>query len=222
MPSAYDSADFAALLDAAVAEADWGGFEARRAQAAQRGKLRGIGCALFIEPAGGVAQSDEALLTFEPDGSLLLHEVAIASGQGHETVLPEIVGRALGIDPTRITLRAGRADGPALKGAGAFGSRSMMSMGSVSVEAANLVIKKGRTLASNALEAAEADIEYDAGAYRIAGTDRVVGLAELARCNPGALDSKAELPAPRAYPSGAHVAEVEVDPETMPCRALTW
>ncbi len=214
MPSAYDSADFAALLDAAVAEADWEGFEARRAEAAQRGKLRGIGCALFIEPAGGVAQSDEALLTFEPDGSLLLHEVAIASGQGHETVLPEIVGRALGIDPTRITLRAGRADGPALKGAGAFGSRSMMSMGSVSVEAANLVIKKGRTLASNTLEAAEADIEYEGGAYRIAGTDRVVGLAELARCNPGALDSKAELPAPRAYPSGAHVAEVEVDPET--------
>ncbi len=214
MPSAYDSADFAALLDAAVTEADWDGFEARRTEAAQRGRLRGIGCALFIEPAGGVAQSDEALLTFEPDGSLLLHEVAIASGQGHETVLPEIVGRALGIDPTRITLRAGRADGPALKGAGAFGSRSMMSMGSVSVEAANLVIKKGRTLASNALEAAEADIEYDGGDYRIAGTDRVVGLAELARCNPGALDSKAELPAPRAYPSGAHVAEVEVDPET--------
>ena len=214
MPSAYDSADFAALLDAAVAEADWDGFEARRAEAARRGKLRGIGCALFIEPAGGVAQSDEALLTFEPDGSLLLHEVAIASGQGHETVLPEIVGRALGIDPTRITLRAGRADGPALKGAGAFGSRSMMSMGSVSVEAANLVIKKGRTLASNALEAAEADIEYEGGAYRIAGTDRVVGLTELAQRNPGALDSKAELPAPRAYPSGAHVAEVEVDPET--------
>ena len=214
MPSAYDSADFAALLDAAVTEADWDGFEARRTEAAQRGRLRGIGCALFIEPAGGVAQSDEALLTFEPDGSLLLHEVAIASGQGHETVLPEIVGRALGIDPTRITLRAGRADGPALKGAGAFGSRSMMSMGSVSVEAANLVIKKGRTLASNALEAAEADIEYDGGDYRIAGTDRVVGLAELARCNPGALDSKAELPASRAYPSGAHVAEVEVDPET--------
>ena len=214
MPSAYDSADFAALLDAAVAEADWSGFEVRRAEAARRGKLRGIGCALFIEPAGGVAQSDEALLTFEPDGSLLLHEAAIASGQGHETVLPEIVGRALGIDPERITLRAGRADGPALKGAGAFGSRSMMSMGSVSAEAAGIVISKGMALASVALEASEADIEYADGAYRIAGTDRTVELAELARRHPGELDSKAELPAPRAFPSGAHVAEVEVDPDT--------
>ncbi len=214
MPSAYDSADFAALLDAAVAEADWSGFEVRRAEAARRGKLRGIGCAVFIEPAGGVAQSDEALLTFEPDGSLLLHEAAIASGQGHETVLPEIVGRALGIDPERITLRAGRADGPALKGAGAFGSRSMMSMGSVSAEAASIVISKGMALASVALEASEADIEYADGAYRIAGTDRTVELAELARRHPGELDSKAELPAPRAFPSGAHVAEVEVDPDT--------
>ena len=214
MPSAYDSADFAALLDAAVREADWDGFEARRAEAATHGKLRGIGCALFIEPAGGVAPADEAMLTFEPDGSLLLHEVAIASGQGHETVLPEIVGRTLGIAPERITLRAGRADGPALKGAGAFGSRSMMSMGNVSAEAAALVIKKGMALASAALEASEADIDYAGGAYRIAGTDRTVELAELARRNPGALDSKAELPAPRAFPSGAHVAEVEVDPDT--------
>ena len=214
VPSAYDSADFAALLDAAVTEADWDGFEARRAEAAGRGKLRGIGCAVFIEPAGGVAQSDEAMLTFEPDGTLLLHEVAIASGQGHETVLPEIVGRALGIDPERIALRAGRADGPALKGAGAFGSRSMMSMGSVSQAAAGMVIRKGMALASLALEASEADIEYAGGAYRIAGTDRLVGLAELARANPGALDSTAELPAPRAFPSGAHVAEVEVDPDT--------
>ncbi len=214
MPSAYDSADFAGLLDAAVREADWDGFEARRTEAARRGKLRGIGCALFIEPAGGVAPADEAMLTFEPDGSLLLHEVAIASGQGHETVLPEIVGRTLGIAPERITLRAGCADGPALKGAGAFGSRSMMSMGNVSAEAAGIVIRKGMALASAALEASEADIDYAGGAYRIAGTDRMVELAELARRNPGALDSKAELPAPRAFPSGAHVAEVEVDPDT--------
>ena len=214
MPSAYDSADFAALLDAAAGEADWPGFEARRAEAASRGRLRGIGCALFIEPAGGVAPSDEAAITFEPDGSILLHEVAIASGQGHETVLPELVGRALQIDPARITLRAGRADGPALKGGGAFGSRSMMSLGSVSVEAAGLVLKKGMALAADALEVAEADLAYADGAYRIAGTDRTVGLAELAQRHPGALDSTAELAAPRAFPSGAHVAEVEVDPDT--------
>ena len=222
MPSAYDSADFGALLDAAVAEADWDGFEARRAEAKARGKLRGIGCALFIEPAGGVSPTDEAMLTAEPDGTLLLHEVAIASGQGHETVLPEIVGRALGIAPERITLRAGRADGPALKGAGAFGSHSMMSLGSVGVEAANILVAKGHVLAAAALEAAEADIEYAGGEYRIAGTDRAIGLAELARRNPGALDVKAELPAPRAFPSGAHVAEVEIDPETGVAELLRY
>ncbi len=214
MPSAYDSADFAALLDAAIAEADWDGFEDRRAEAATRGRLRGIGCAVFIEPAGGVSPTDEAALTFEPDGTLLLHEVAIASGQGHETVLPEIVGRALGIDPTRITLRQGRMDGPALKGGGAFGSRSMMAQGSVSAEVANVVIRKGMALAADALETAEADIAYSEGTYRIAGTDRAIGLDELARRHPGALDGRAELPSPRAFPSGAHVAEVEVDPDT--------
>jgi carbon-monoxide dehydrogenase large subunit len=214
IPNAYDSADFAALLDKALREADWDGFAARRAAAAARGRLRGIGCAMFIEPAGGGALSDEAALTFEPDGSMLLHEVAIASGQGHETVLPEIVGRALGIDPLHITLRAGRQDGPALKGAGAFGSRSMMSQGSVSVEAAKAVIRKGTALAAQALEAAEADIAYAAGTFRIAGTDRAISLADLARRFPGALDSRAELPAPSSFPSGVHVAEVEIDPET--------
>lgn len=214
MPSEYDSGDFQALLDAAVAEADWDGFEARRAEAATRGHLRGIGCAVFIEPAGGVSPTDEAAITFEPDGGILLHEVAIASGQGHETVLPELVGRALQIDPARITLRGGRMDSPALKGGGSFGSRSMMSMGSVSVEAAGVVLRKGLALAAEALEASEADISYTDGLYRITGTDRAIELAELAQRNPGALDSTAELPAPKAYPSGAHVAEVEIDPET--------
>ena len=214
IPSAFDGADFPALLDTALAEADWPGFEARRTEAARRGKLRGIGCAMFIEPAGGVSPTDEAAITFEPDGSILLHEVAIASGQGHETVLPAIAAGILGIEPERITLHAGRMESPALKGGGAFGSRSIMSQGSVCAQVAEVVIQKGRTLASTALEAAEADIEYDAGQFRIAGTDRAVTLDTLARTNPGALDSRAELPAPRAYPSGVHVAEVEIDPDT--------
>ena len=213
IPVAYDSADFAALLDAAVAEAAWDAFPARQAEAAARGKLRGIGCALFIEPAGGVAPADDVALTFE-DGGIVLHEVAIASGQGHETVLPEIAGRALGIDPMRITLRQGRNDGPAQKGAGAFGSRTMMSQGAGSVVAAAELVRKGRALASVQLEAAEADIVYADGAFVVDGTDRRVGLFELAAAHPGALDTVIEHKAPRAFPSGAHVAEVEVDPET--------
>jgi aerobic carbon-monoxide dehydrogenase large subunit len=213
-PSAYDSADFDALLDVALAESKWDTFPARRAEAARRGRLRGIGCALFIEPAGGVAPSDDVALTFEPNGSILLHEVAIASGQGHETVLPEIVGRALGIDPLRITLLAGRHDGPAQNGAGAFGSRSMMSQGAGSAAAAAEVLRKGKELASETLEAAPADIRYAAGDFIVDGTDRRVGLAELARLHPGGLDTTVAYPAPKAFPSGAHVAEVEIDPET--------
>ena len=214
VPTTYDSADFHALLDAALAEADWAGFDARRAEAAGRGRLRGIGCAVFIEPAGGVAPSDEVAITFEPDGGILLHEVAVSNGQGHETVFPQMVADVLQIDAERVSLRAGRHGGPALKGAGAFGSRTTMSVGSVSVAAAELVVQKGMALASEALEAAEADLVYGSGEYRIAGTDRVVTLSGLAQRFPGALDSLAELPAPRAFPSGAHVAEVEVDPDT--------
>jgi len=213
-PSAYDSADFDALLEVALAESKWDTFPARRAEAARRGRLRGIGCALFIEPAGGVAPFDDVALTFESDGSILLHEVAIASGQGHETVLPEIVGRALEIDPLRITLLAGRHDGPALNGAGAFGSRSMMSQGAGSAVAAAEVVRKGMELASETLEAAPADIRYAAGDFAVVGTDRRVGLAELARLHPGRLDTTVAFPAPKAFPSGAHVAEVEIDPET--------
>ncbi|HUD58867.1 MAG TPA: xanthine dehydrogenase family protein molybdopterin-binding subunit [Acetobacteraceae bacterium] len=213
-PAAYDSADFDALLDVALAESKWDTFPARRAAAARRGRLRGIGCALFIEPAGGVAPSDDVALTFEPNGSILLHEVAIASGQGHETVLPEIVGRALEIDPLRITLLAGRQDGPTLNGAGAFGSRSMMSQGAGSATAAAEVLRKGKELASETLEAAPADIRYAEGDFIVDGTDRRVGLAELARLHPGGLDTTVAYPAPKAFPSGAHVAEVEIDPET--------
>lgn len=211
---AYDSADFPALLDAALARAEWDGFAARRAEAAARGRLRGIGCAVFIEPAGGVSPTDEAAITFEPDGSILLHEVAVASGQGHETVLPELAARILEVEPERITLCAGRMDGPALKGGGAFGSRTMMAMGNVTVAAARAVLEKGRDLAAEALEAHPGDIAYAGGAFRIVGTDRAIELSALARANPGALDSRAELPAPKAFPSGAHVAEVEVDPDT--------
>ncbi len=130
-------------------------------------------------------------------------------------MLPEIVGRALQIDPARITLRQGRQDGPALKGAGAFGSRSMMSHGAAGAAAAKPVIEKGLALASDALEAAEADIAYADGEYRIAGTDRSDRAGgRWPAAFPAQLDSTVELPAPRAFPSGAHVAEVEVDPDT--------
>ncbi len=216
MAAVYDSGDYAALLDAVTREADWAGFEARRAEAATRGRLRGIGCAVFVEPAGGVAPRDEVLISFGGDGGITVHAAAHSSGQGHETVFPEIVARVLGLDPGAITLSAGDPDGPAVFGGGAFASRSMLSQGAASHVVARAVVEKGMTLASDALEAAASDIEYAAGEYRIAGTDRAVSLLELARPADGStpLDTMQALPASRAFPSGAHVAEVEVDPET--------
>ena len=210
--SEYDSGDYRAGLDKALAEADWGGFPARRAEAAARGKLRGIGCAVFVEPSGGVVPKDEVAITFDPDGQVVLHTVVTSNGQGHETVYPEIVARVLQIDPARVRLSAGDPEGPRLEGGGAFASRSMMSHGAASLVAAREVVEKGKALAADTLEAAAADIEFADGAYRVAGTDRVIELTALAA--DGALDTTTGLTATRAFPSGAHVAEVEVDPET--------
>ena len=208
----YDSGDYRAGLDQALALADWDGFAARRADAAAHGKLRGIGCAVFVEPSGGVVPKDEVAITFDPDGQVVLHTVVTSNGQGHETLYPEIVARVLQIDPERVRLSAGDPDGPVLTGGGAFASRSMMSHGAASLVAAREVLKKAKTLAADALEAAIADIEFAEGTFRVAGTDRTVSLVALA--SGGALDTITGLAATRAFPSGAHVAEVEIDPET--------
>ncbi len=208
----YDSGDYAAGLDLALAQSDWAGFEERRAEAASRGRLRGIGCSVFVEPAGGVVPKDEVAITFDPDGGVVLHTVVTSNGQGHETVYPEIVARVLQIDPMRVRLSAGDPEGPALVGGGAFASRSMMAHGAASLLAAREVVEKARHLAADRLEAAAADIEFADGACRIVGTDRAIDLVALA--GGGALDTTTGLAASRAYPSGTHVAEVEVDPQT--------
>jgi aerobic carbon-monoxide dehydrogenase large subunit len=210
--SEYDSGDYRAGLDKALELAGWDGFTARREEASARGLLRGIGCAMFVEPSGGVVPKDEVAITFDPDGGVVLHTVVTSNGQGHETVYPEIVAGVFGIDPARVRLSAGDPEGPELAGGGAFASRSMMSHGAASLVAAREVVEKGRLLAADALEAAVADIEFAAGVYRIAGTDRVIELIALA--GNGALDTTTGLAATRAFPSGTHVAEVEVDPET--------
>jgi aerobic carbon-monoxide dehydrogenase large subunit len=155
---------------------------------------------------------DEVAITFDPDGAVVLHTVVTSNGQGHETVYPEIVARVLQIDPSRVRLSAGDPEGPVLVGGGAFASRSMMSHGAASLVAAREVLEKGRVLAADALETAVADIEYADGVFRVAGTDRMIELVALT--TDGALDTTTGLAANRAFPSGAHVAEVEIDPET--------
>ncbi len=215
----YDSGDPIGCLTEALEHSEWGAFEARREEAAARGKLRGIGCAVFVEPSGGgVLPKEEAAIRFDASGEILLHVLSGSSGQGHETVFPEIVAEVLGVDAERITLREGDPSGPALVGGGTVGSRSTMMHGSASLVVAREVVRKGTELAAQALEAAVPDIEFERGRYRVKGTDLSISLADLAARHAGAsphpLDSLADVPALRAFPGGAHVAEVEIDPDT--------
>jgi carbon-monoxide dehydrogenase large subunit len=215
----YDSGDPPGQLERALEQSRWEAFEPRRAEAARRGKLRGIACAMFIEPAGAsVAPKEEAFIKFGDSGNALLYALAGPSGQGHETVFPEIVAELLGLDAEKISLRASDPAGPPLVGAGTIGSRSMMSHGGAMALAAREVIRKGMDLAANELEVAASDIEFERGRYRVKGTDLAVKLETLVRkyagASPHPLDSMGALATPRSFPGGAHVAEVEIDPET--------
>jgi carbon-monoxide dehydrogenase large subunit len=223
----YDSGDPPGMLAEMIEHAEWGAFEARRAEAKRRGKLRGIGCATFVEPAGaGGVPKEEAAIRFGESGDATLYVLAGPSGQGHETVYPEVVGELLGVDPEHITLRAGDPDGPPLVGEGTIGSRSMMSHGGALAVAAREVIRRGVDLAAKALETAAPDIEFRDGRYRVKGTDLSIGITELAQRYAGAaehpLDANGEIPLPRSFPSGAHAAEVEVDPETGEIEILRY
>jgi aerobic carbon-monoxide dehydrogenase large subunit len=223
----YDSGDPVGCLAEAIAYAEWASFESRRKEAAARGRLRGIGCAVFVEPSGGgVVPTEEAAIRFDAAGNIVLHLLAGSTGQGHETVFPEIVAGVLGVEPENITLREGDPDGPPLVGGGTVGSRSTMMHGSASLVVAREVVRKGMELAAQALEAAVPDIEFAHGRYRVKGTDISIGLADLAAKHAGAsphpLDSLADIPALRAFPGGAHVAEVEIDPETGTIEVLRY
>ena len=218
-PATYDSGDPPGLLAGAVRESNWSGFAARRVESQRRGKLRGIGMAMFIEPSGGGgAPKEEVAIKFGDSGNPVIYALAGPSGQGHETVFPEIVGEVLGLDASTITMRASDPLGPKLVGEGTIGSRSIMSHGGAMVVAAREVIRKGMELAAEHLEVAAADLKYEGGRYRVPGTDLSIGLEELARKSAGngvnPLDTLGEIPLPRSFPAGCHVAEVEIDPDT--------
>jgi carbon-monoxide dehydrogenase large subunit len=215
----YDSGDPPGQLERVLKHSEWTSFETRRKRSERQGKLRGIACAMFIEPAGAsVAPKEEAFIKFGDSGNAIVYALAGPSGQGHETVFPEIVAELLGISLDKVELRASDPAGPPLTGAGTIGSRSMMSHGGAMAVAACEVIRKGTELAAEELEAAASDIEFRNGRYRVAGTDLSITLEALARKHAGRgphpLDSMGGLMSPRSFPGGAHVAEVELDPET--------
>ena len=224
--SVFDSGDFEGLIAKAEAASQWDSFAQRRQEAARHGTLRGIGCSVFLEPSGGgLVPKDEVAIRFKND-AIVLYSVAGPSGQGHETVFPELVAGMLGLDPTQIVLRAGDPDGPALIGSPAIGSRTILSHGSTYKRAAEEVIDKGRTFAADLLEASLDDVEFRDGRYLVKGTDRSVTFPDvMARCSgetPHPLDTIAETPIGRTFPSGAHVAEVEIDRETGAVRVVSY
>jgi len=218
----YDSGDYVARLDEALELADPGGFASRRAEAARRGRLRGLGVGPYIEGTGGVPQ-EFAEVRVLPEGVVEVPIGAVSQGQGHETVFAQVVAERLGLPFDAVRVVMGDTDRVA-KGVGTFASRSMVRAGSAAVEASDGVVVAGRTMAAHLLEAAPGDIEYGDGAFRVVGTDRSVGIFELARAAaagklPPALGTTLaaakmhENPA-FAFANGCEVCELEVDPET--------
>ena len=210
--STYDSGDPKGYLDDALRISDWDNFAERKKQSK---RLRGIGCAVFCEPSGaGDSPQEQAAIKFGESGNASLYVLAGPSGQGHETVFPEIVAEILGISPEKLLLRASDPLGPKLVGGGTVGSRSIMAHGGALVATARVVLKKALDLAAKDLEVAVGDVEFSGGIFRVKGTDLSVTFAEIARRHHSQLDSLDGIPAPTSFPGGAHVAEVEIDPDS--------
>jgi carbon-monoxide dehydrogenase large subunit len=215
----FDSADFPGLIARVKETADWKGFAKRQRASRKSGKLRGIGSAVFIEPSGGGGmKKDEVAVLFEKDGSVLIHNVAGPSGQSHETVFPDMIARWLGIDAEKVFLKSGDPDGPHLIGHPSIGSRSAMSYGGAYKVAADIIIDKAKKIAADELEASPGDIEFANGVFTIAGTDRKMTMTQVIEKSgalvPNPLDTIAERAISQAFPNGAHVVEVEIDPDT--------
>jgi len=219
----YDSGDFPAVLKDALQRADWKGFSARRREAKKRGRVRGIGVGCYLEVTAP-ANKEMGGVRFEPNGSVTIVTGTLDYGQGHATPFAQVLSEKLGIPFDRIRLVQGDSD-QLLAGGGTGGSRSMMNSGGAIVEAAAKVVEQGKVIASHVLEAAVADIEFADGRFTVAGTDRAIGVMELAEKlragaklppdSPQSLDvSHVSNGQPSAFPNGCHVAEVEVDPQT--------
>jgi aerobic carbon-monoxide dehydrogenase large subunit len=214
MDTTYDCGEFEACLDKALSMADWDGFTARRADAAARGKLRGIGYASYIQAPVG-APVEFAAVTVSGDGTVSVPIGTQSSGQGHETVFPQLVSDILGVPYDSVHIVTGDSDVIGI-GGGSHSDRSMRLGGIVMREASDKVIEKGRDIAVDLLEAAAEDITFTEGVYRVTGTDKTVGLFDVAAHAPAGEISADSLFRGRsaAYPNGAAVSEVEIDPGT--------
>jgi carbon-monoxide dehydrogenase large subunit len=233
----YDCGDFPRIFQRALAAGDHGGFTVRRHEAKRRGRLRGLGIACYVE-SSGVAPSrlagmmgarvgfyESAQVRVAADGSVTLALGTHNHGQGHATTYAQIVAARFGVPIERIRVIEGDTAAVPV-GTGTFGSRSIAVGGSALHKAAGKVLEKGRHIAAHLLEASAADIEFAGGRFSVAGTDRAVSFDEVAHAanvahrlpletlEPGLDESAFYDPPNFAFSNGAHVCELEVDPET--------
>jgi carbon-monoxide dehydrogenase large subunit len=219
----YDSGEFALNLDQALAAADLAGFPGRRAEARARGRYRGLGHAVYIEQSG-FPPDEFAELRFDQSGTLTVLMGTQSSGQGHQTAYTQLAAERLGIEPAKVRVLQGDTATISF-GRGTGGSRSIPVGGASLVQAADKLIAKGRRIAAHLFEAAEADVEFADGVFSVAGTDRRLGIEEVARAafdpvrqapgiEPGFDESGHFTPPQPTFPNGCHVCEVEIEPDT--------
>ena len=220
----YDSGDFEKSLDMALELADYVNFEARRKEAAKRGKMRGIGISNTIEQAGGRRRFEHAEIRFTKAGSVLLLMGTISHGQGHDTTFKQILSDRLGVPAERIRMIEGDTDQVSM-GEGTGGSRSAELGGAAIYLCSDKIVEKGKKIAAHNLEAAETDIEFSDGTFTVAGTDKSIDIMEVAQASylPNKIPADVEigldemysyLPDTETFPNGTHVCELEVDPDT--------
>ena len=219
----YDSGEFTAVLDKALAAADWQGFDKRKHESAKRNKLRGRGIGQYLEVTGPPAK-EYGGMRFEAGGTITMLSGTLDYGQGHATPFAQVLSEQTGLPFERLRLLQGDSD--QLKvGGGTGGSKSALVASQAFLEAGDKVIEQGKQIAAHVLEAATADIEFARGRFVIAGTDRGVSIMELADKLRGGLKLPADLPQsldvshisdnpPFSFPNGCHVAEVEIDRDT--------
>jgi carbon-monoxide dehydrogenase large subunit len=209
----YDSGEFERMLDGALRASDWHNYQQRFEQSKKRGKLRGRAVAVYLEWTGALP-TETVDIELDADGTLTVFSGTQAMGQGLETTYTQLVMELFGVVPAKVKIVQGDTD--RANGVGSVGSRSAFVGGSAVVAAGRKMILQAKELAAEALEAAPADIELRDGRLHIAGTDRELGLAELAARQPEhkIRVSATETPSTPSWPNGAQVAEVEVDAET--------
>ncbi|QDM17867.1 xanthine dehydrogenase family protein molybdopterin-binding subunit [Tardiphaga sp. vice352] len=210
----YDSGAFAHMLERASELSDWDGFAARKKAAKKKGLLYGRGLTSYIEWTGGPGTKETVKLRATAEGRVILHSGTQAMGQGLQTAYSQLVAESLGIGMDKIDVIQGDTD--VIVGMGSVGSRSLFVGGTAAVVSAQDMIAKAREKASHLLEASVDDIEYAGGYLTVVGTDKKIGLFEIAKAESGAelsVESTGVADGP-TWPNGTHICEVEIDPET--------